>query len=144
MGKKKNAPVEEVAKEVVAVGTIRVDLAEKGEDVTVTENVNDEEAVTENKVFEVHGDAVAEKVGEEYVRVETESGKEDEENPKEEPTDNNSHVKIDFELTEVEMNGGTFMSANVKGEVIYLPKEHVVIENECYFIPLWLYKIKFK
>jgi hypothetical protein len=58
--------------------------------------------------------------------------------------DRNSLIEIKHDLEEVLHNGKSYHTTRHKEDLIYIPSGDIVRENDKVFIPLWLYKIKFK
>jgi hypothetical protein len=58
--------------------------------------------------------------------------------------DRNSLIEIKHELVEVVHNGKNYHTTKHKEDLIYIPSGDIVRENDKVFIPLWLYRIKFK
>ncbi len=58
--------------------------------------------------------------------------------------DRNSLIEIKHELVEVVHNGKNYHTTRHNDDLIYIPSGDIVRENDKVFIPLWLYRIKFK
>jgi hypothetical protein len=126
MSKKEKKAVEPVkeAVEIVEVVTPTEETKETVED--IVEEIVDEVPVN------TEGETVAGNL-----EVMEEVVKSDEE-------DRNSLIEIKHELVEVVHNGKNYHTTRHKEDLIYIPSGDIVRENDKVFVPLWLYKIKFK